>query len=124
MYGGWSSTTMFDDTWAYDPAANLWTALKPAGGPPLARALHQMVYDSSIKKCVMFGGGTSSATYDDAWLLDIAQSTWAPVTTEGEAPSARAGHAMAYDPSTDEVLLFGGSNGIETYLNDLWRLRR
>ncbi len=124
LFGGWSTTSMFDDTWAYDPAANVWTPLKPVSGEPAARALHRMVYDESIEKFVMFGGGTSTATFNDAWLFDLATDTWTPLGASGTSPSARAGLAMAYDTSGRQVLLFGGSDGIDVYLNDLWRLRR
>jgi N-acetylneuraminic acid mutarotase len=124
LFGGWSATRQFDDTWAYDPAKNSWTDLKPAGEAPTARALQQMVYDPAIKKLVLFGGGTSSATFNDAWLFDLTDRSWTPVTAAGTAPPARAGQAMVYDSSTKDILLFGGSNGIGTYFNDLWRLRR
>lgn len=124
LFGGWNTTTTFNDTWTYDPAANTWVDLEPAGGPPLARALHQMVYDSSIKKSVMFGGGNSSATFDDAWLFDLGENTWTKAAAEGDPPSARAGHSMVYDPSARAILVFGGSNGIDAYLHDLWRLSR
>ena len=124
LFGGWSATRQFDDTWAYDPAKNSWMDLKPAAESPTARALHQMIYDPATKKLVLFGGGTSSATFNDAWLFDFAERSWTPATAAGEAPSARAGHAMVYDPSAKDVLLFGGSNGIGAYFDDLWRLRR
>jgi N-acetylneuraminic acid mutarotase len=124
LFGGWSTTEQFDDTWAYDPANNSWTVLKPTGVAPTARALHQMVYDPAIKKIVLFGGGTSSATFNDTWLFDFAARSWTPATADGGPPPARAGHALVYDSSTKDILLFGGSNGLGKYFNDLWRLGR
>jgi N-acetylneuraminic acid mutarotase len=124
LFGGWSITTQYDDTWSYDPAKNSWTDLRPAGATPTVRALSQMVYDPSLKKIVLFGGGTSSATLSDTWMFDFAERSWSPAATIGDSPSARAGHALVYDSSDTAVVLFGGSDGIGAYFNDLWRLRR
>jgi N-acetylneuraminic acid mutarotase len=124
LFGGWSTTTQFNDTWAYDPAKNSWTTLDPAGVSPTARALPQMVYDPAIKKLVLFGGGTSSTTFNDTWLFDFADRLWTPARADGGPPPARAGHALVYDSSAKDVLLFGGSNGIGKFFNDLWRLAR
>ena len=124
LFGGWNTTSTFADTWTYDPVDNTWTLRKPSGAAPASRALHQMVYDPSIRKIVIFGGGTSSATYNDSWLLDLAEDTWAPAVASGGPPAARAGHAMAYDSANSQILAFGGSNGIGDYFNDMWRLTR
>jgi N-acetylneuraminic acid mutarotase len=124
LFGGWSVTTQFNDTWAYDPAQNSWAETTPSGKSPAARALSQMVYDPSIKRTVLFGGGTSSATFNDTWMFDYSERSWAPVATVGDPPSARAGHATVYVSSGTDMLLFGGSDGIGAYFNDLWRLRR
>ncbi|MCI4334642.1 MAG: PKD domain-containing protein [Thermoplasmata archaeon] len=46
---------------------------------------------------------------------------WTNVTTAvSGGPSARAGAAMAYDPSDGYVLLFGGTNSISVLLGDTW----
>ena len=39
MFGGSvaDGSKYFNDTWAYDPAANTWTELKPSGALPGAR---------------------------------------------------------------------------------------
>jgi N-acetylneuraminic acid mutarotase len=124
LFGGWSVTTQFSDTWAYDPDENAWTELTPSGTSPAARALAQMVYDPSIEKTILFGGGTSSATFNDAWMFDFAQHSWTPAATAGDPPAARAGHATVYDSSGKQMVLFGGSDGVGNYFNDLWRLRR
>ncbi len=56
MFGGWNLDTDFNDTWAYDPAANTWTELNPSGTLPPARSGHDLVYDSSRGLLIMFGG--------------------------------------------------------------------
>jgi len=124
LFGGWSTTTQFSDIWGYSPVGNAWTPLQPVGEAPAERALHQMVYDPATKSTVLFGGGTSSAVYGDTWLYDFSGRTWTQLAAGEDSPRARAGLAMAYDSSAQEVVLFGGSDGISTYFNDLWRLRR
>jgi N-acetylneuraminic acid mutarotase len=124
LFGGWSTTTQYNDTWAYDPADNSWNAIQTTGVVPAARALSQMVYDPSIKRLVLFGGGTSSATFNDLWLFDYSGRSWAPGATTGDTPSIRAGHGLVYDSSAGTIVLFGGSNGIGDYLDDLWSLHR
>ena len=70
MFGGVAKgrwLTQFDDTWAYDPVANTWAQLSPAGPAPVGRSGHVMVYDPPSGRILMFGGGgeregTSSMT--------------------------------------------------------------
>jgi N-acetylneuraminic acid mutarotase len=124
LFGGWSTTKQFADTWAYTPSTNTWALLAPAGDAPSARALHQMVYDPTVKKMVLFGGGTSSATFNDVWNYDLDDNSWAKIAVTGDQPTARAGHCLVYDSAGKELVLFGGSNGVNTYYNDLWVLRR
>ena len=37
MFGGGGEAASYNDTWAYDPAANTWTELSPPGSPPASR---------------------------------------------------------------------------------------
>ena len=124
LFGGWSTTRQFDDTWAYDPAENSWAVVQTDSGAPVARALAQLVYDPADKTLVLFAGGDSSATFADTWLFDYAGRGWMEVITTGERPAARAGHLLLYDPASGDFLLFGGSDGIGAYFDDLWRLSR
>jgi N-acetylneuraminic acid mutarotase len=123
LFGGWSTTKEFADTWAYDPVLNTWSELVPSGESPTARASHQMVYDPTVEKTVLFGGGRSTAVFNDTWSYDFASNSWTQVDLTGDAPAARTGYALAYCPAEREVLLFGGSNGIDFY-DDLWALNR
>jgi len=124
LFGGWSSTVQYGDTWAYDPAQNTWTVIQAAGRGPTARALAQMVYDPATKRMVLFGGGTSSTTLSDVWLFDYAARSWTPTAATEGGPSARAGHGLVYESSNNDLMMFGGSDGVGGYLNDLWRLQR
>ncbi len=108
----------FNDTWAYDPATNTWTEVKPSGTVPSVRSGTSMVYDPGSKKMVLFGGGDGKAVFNDTWTYDPAENRWTKLKPSG-SPSKRERFATDYDPVRRAVLLFGGE-GMEGYLNDTW----
>jgi N-acetylneuraminic acid mutarotase len=119
LFGG-SGDTDLNDTWAYDPAANIWTNLKPSGDLPSARDGHSMVYDSSTGKVILFGGSNESdPTFNDTWAYDPVGNTWTNLNPSGSLPSGRVGHSMVYDPTTGKVILFGGL-GEQGIFDDIW----
>jgi N-acetylneuraminic acid mutarotase len=124
LFGGWdwSTGTVFNDTWAYDPATNTWTDLQPAGSLPPARS-GPMVYDPVSGKVFMFGGCADAmdpSTYlNDTWVYDPAANTWTELHPTGDLPPARNGHMMVYEPDSMQVILFGGA-GASASLNDTW----
>ncbi len=74
---GGPSETPNADTWVYDPATNVWTQRSPSTAPS-ARGWHDMAYDSSIGRIVLFGGGpTRFSPTNETWLYDTANNTWA-----------------------------------------------
>jgi N-acetylneuraminic acid mutarotase len=123
LFGGWSATAEFQDTWAYDPARNTWIDLDPAGEVPTVRAMQQMVYDPRAGQQIIFGGGSGANVFDDTWQFDTTTRSWTMVRLTGNSPPARTGYAMAYDRVGDRVVLFGGFNG-SAFFNDLWFLNR
>jgi N-acetylneuraminic acid mutarotase len=123
LFGGMSATGRFGDTWAYDPVANTWTKLEPAGKPPAPRAFASLVYDNASRLLILFGGGVSLGTlFNDVWAYDGVKNTWTQLKPAGESPSARGGQSMAYDPSTRRLIMFGGLDEAGTSLNDTWAL--
>ncbi len=124
LFGGWSQTTDFGDTWIYDPGANTWTDAAPAGEGPSNRALSRMVCEASTGKMILVGGGTSgNIAMGDMWVYDPAANTWAQISPAGALPVARSGQALAYDSSKGRLFLFGGADGA-TYFNDIWTYTR
>jgi N-acetylneuraminic acid mutarotase len=114
---------VLNDTWAYDPAANTWAELKPAGTLPSTRGVHAMVYDPSTQRLIMFGGmdENTGSSINDTWAYDPTADTWTELSPSRPVPPARNSHAMVYDPSTQRIILFGGAtaNGSK-YFNDTW----
>ena len=68
---------------------------------------------SAHGQVVLFGGeGASFAILNDTWVWDGAN--WIQKSPQ-ISPSARSGHAMAYDTHHDQTVLFGGTD-----VNDTW----
>jgi len=125
------------DTWAYDPVANSWTQLPPAGTvqPPRIGG-PAMNYDPTTQRLIMFGGcdRTDTQTRDGVvvryptagtWAFDPVANTWTDLNPAGTVPPVRLEGATAYDPATQRLILFGGvNNGPAGYggfpLGDTW----
>jgi len=126
LFGGFGGDMFGDvpleDTWAYDPAANTWTRLAPAGAVPQRRGGHNMIYDSSSGRLLLFGGAGdygSQYPFDDIWAYEPMANSWTEISLSGGKPSARAYHAMAYDVASKRVVLFGGGTYSDP-LGDTW----
>jgi hypothetical protein len=93
---------------------------------PDARHSAAMAYDVDDDNVVLFGGqettGSNSGLLNDTWIWDGEDQEWQEVNLAGGAakPSARKGAAIAYDPASGHVLLFGGQDGSGGALSDTW----
>ncbi|MBI3206792.1 MAG: hypothetical protein IT377_31635 [Polyangiaceae bacterium] len=104
------------DAWTL--SGSTWSvASSPSGG----RRYHAMAHDAARGETVLFGGYNGSPI-DETWIY--ASGSWtqkcAGSCTAGvDKPSARYGHAMAYDSALQRVLLFGGNPG-SGYNSEIW----
>ena len=115
-----ASGTLYNDLRAFSPGTNAWTQVTPAGGPPGVRWDHALVYDPVNNELVLFGGrDLAGNALSDTWVLSCSAATTCTWTAGGAGPSARYGHAMAFDLATSRVVLFGGQSGA-TLLGDVW----
>jgi hypothetical protein len=96
-----------------------WVELQPSPVPS-ARCCLGMAFDAATLSTVLFGGGNGvvkpTVTYGDTWIWRKGWFKQSPVTS----PSARQGPGMAYDPTTDTVVLFGGGDTNGNALADTW----
>ncbi len=117
VFGGADSNgTPTNDTWLWN---GHWISVGCTPTIP-ARCLHAMVYDPAVGNTVLFGGLDANGLLGDTWYWDLSYGEWQQANI-GFAPSPRLGHAMAYDPVTGMVVLFGGLD--QTGLRDdtwLW----
>ena len=118
LYGGADANGPSNEIWAYDPAANKWTNLNPAGTIPEARSGASLVLDPSTGKLIMYGGIGADGQLNDTWAYDPAANTWTDLKPSGTAPDPRANQVMAWDSATGKAILFGGFTSTDT--NDTW----
>jgi hypothetical protein len=112
-----------ESTWSYH--AGNWTLLHPASQPMGYGA--GISYDSALSKVVLFGGFASSGVFFSNATWEFDNGTWSNVSAGLMShPSARVSPSIAYDPSSGQLLLFGGTgrggNGTEPTLSDTWEL--
>ena len=117
MYGGGTSYT---NAFAWN--GSNWSTIASSAKPSTGRTDSVAAFDPRTGQVVMFGGQTS-ATVGDTWTFGqdpTTALTWSRAATTG--PAGRAGSAMAYDPATGQLLLFGGyrGSGATTLLGDTW----
>jgi len=116
LFGGSVNGVATNDTWEYD--GTNWTRRTPTASPP-ARQGHAMAFDVLRNRTVLFGGTLSGVfdAYADTWEWD--GTNWVQSAT-ANSPSARRGHAMAYDTARNRTVLFGGSAPLAAPLQDTW----
>jgi hypothetical protein len=127
LFGGhqfFPTATYFNDTWSLSLSGTLaWSQIPPPDPLPSARLGMSMVYDSTRDRILVYGGGDATGTLGDAWALSLSGSpTWAQAAPTGNVPPARVAHAAVYDPSSDQMVIYGGNNG-GVRLNDSWSFR-
>jgi hypothetical protein len=71
--------------------------------------------DTTVSSAIEVSGLTTTTT------SSAVPAVWTRLVTSGATPAARSYHAMAYDPSTDRTILFGGSSMSAKY-DDTWAL--
>lgn len=96
---------LLGDLWHWDGVR--WQRIHADGPAPRAEA--SGAWDPSRRRLVVFGGySTTNGAVDrlgDTW--EFGDGRWMRVA--GDGPDPRHGAAMAYDPESREVVLFGGN---------------
>jgi hypothetical protein len=135
IFGGQNtSINNFNDVWqsvVFDDVTVHFLPVNPSGTPPAARYGHTGVYDPTNSRLMIFGGalgvGTPAPCQNDMWVLQNANGlggtpSWVQLTGSGGPPVARYGHASVYDPNTNSMIVFGGSDCASGLFNDVWVL--
>ncbi len=132
--GSWTGGQVLADTWLYSASENRWRMLDATLVPP-QRAGHAIAYVDSLGEVVVVGGGSDPVsgcsrfalvrdTEVDMWSLDVASGAWSWLSPTAP-PTDRWGHAIAYDPTSDRLVLLGGigefvSRNRAELLDDTW----
>lgn len=123
LFGGGDVFVDYNDTWAYDYRHNTWTQLNPAT-QPLPRSYGFMAYNSEQDRIVLFGGVdyTGTQIYGDTWVFNYWDQTWTLLNPQ-VSPSPRGWFGMAYSPTANLVIIFGGGTDREHFTDETWTYR-
>lgn len=134
-FGGATESQLLNDVIVLTNANGVgdgqWINLAPSGAPPPRRASHIGVYDSNTNRMTVFGGCgatiCTSALLNDVWVLANANGiggspAWTQLSPTGGPPAARAAHTAVYDPSSNRMIVFGGSTFGGITFSDVWVL--
>ena len=114
-FGGKDGSGAKDELWSLRPSNVTWTKITPQGPErPQVTWGHMSAYDTDQQLYIVFGGVVSNAFSDETWHYTPAANQWSsslgcpsgPSPPPGPAP--RWAGAMAYDPASAEVAMFGG----------------
>ncbi len=120
--------TRYDDMWTFD--GNGWTQLTPTGGTPGMRYGAQTAIDPRSNHVLLFGGlrvdsvpavppsttpGQVQVYANDMWEWD--GSAWKQLQP-AVTPPARENGRIAFDPTRNEMVMFGGYAGY--FMSDVW----
>ena len=137
IYGGWNSTTQFENFFIYDAEKNEWTDLD-ASSHDVPRWSHASIMVPALPNHLLFVFGGSSDFFEEgtprtfanlsntAQFISIAgdlkQSKWRVVDPEEpeDNPLPRENTSMVYDESNNRLLVFGGWSN--KYMNDVHEL--
>jgi hypothetical protein len=120
----------FNDVWSFDLDKDVWTQIKGNNtgrtmeGTPRPRYGQSAILDNR-GRVVVSHGFSDQGRFDDTWAFDFARGEWVNITpTSGPKPLKRCLHEMAYNPTNDQMYLFGGcSSGFGPCpQGDLWVL--
>jgi hypothetical protein len=116
LFGGESSHGLEADTWEWDGLD--WAQRMPTASPS-PRINAAMAYDVARSRLVLFGGAVQlGVVRDDTWEWDGVD--WTQKVSPLPGPPGRVGANLAYDPSRQRVVLFGGQDNVTGALNDTW----
>jgi hypothetical protein len=133
LYGGGHAGAWYNSTYALDLSGETWAEVitsvdgtVPGGAPP-RRAEPAGIYDPVGKRMVVFGGRSSTFTFqNDTYALSLdtpGSEEWTRIHPGGAgAPEPRYVSEAVYDPVDHAMILFGGGAGGPNPLNDVWSL--
>lgn len=126
VYGGWEDfrpgrpQVDSSDVWSFDPRSLVWERHAQSGATPPPRFRHAAAWDPARGEMVVFGGCCApTGWFNDVWAYDPRANSWADRTPRTGSPPYTNRVRAAWDPTRDQMLVFGGL-GHCFLKNDLW----
>lgn len=110
LWGGFTGTDENDVAmWAYDYNTDAWEVLENDEGPQQHWERHGMAYIPEVDRVLFYSGmlEDEGVLPAETWYYDYNTNTWTEVEVD-TSPPGMAMYAMAYDPATTTVVVFGG----------------
>jgi len=110
LFGGEIPHQAFaNDTWVWN--GSVWSQVFPATSPPPSFG-GRMAYDVATKQLILFGGNIfeNDTSLESSETWEWTGSDWVQLHP-ATSPPPLAEQAMAYDPATGQILMFGGLGG-------------
>jgi hypothetical protein len=86
-----------------------WNNVTPSNSPS-PRYGHTFVLDTINNRVLLFGGADlTSLASTDIWSFDLANDSWALVTTNNTPPRQRMNHSSTYDSNSKFLYIWGGT---------------
>lgn len=111
VFGGQGPSGPLNDVWALSLSGTPdWSQLTPVGSAPVARQTHAAAYDPVRNRMLVYGGNSGSTYLSDLWALNLSGTpAWFQLPAGGASPGPRYYHTLNYDPTSDRMVLLGGS---------------
>ena len=103
LFGGYDGTNYLGDTWLWDGTASKWIQATPVHQPPAVTG--PMLFPDPNGRADLFGGFDGQFYQLSMWQWN--GSDWMQLFPS-TVPFARASAAVAANPFTGEVVMFGG----------------
>ena len=104
---GFTDEGRFDDTWAFDFAANAWTEISPARRP-LRRCLHRAAYDPARDRMLLYGAAALRRRAMSARRSMGIRLGCERLTQLASGPPGREFYGVGFDSEADRMVIFGG----------------
>lgn len=118
-----------DDSWRFDVETGTWSPWTPSGDVPKSGAARRLVQVPGSKIAYVLGGYTGwdeeHETDTNIYRFDLGTSQFTKLTNADPMKAARELHAMAYDPVSDQIIVYGGVTDVpqQKVLGDTWLVK-
>lgn len=114
VYGGRDSNYYdWNDLYQYNISGETWSAVTP-NGTPSQNGRYDTTAVLYLNGMYIFGGQNGKTYSQDFMKYSIPSNTWTTLSTLGATPSNRSGHTAVVNLN-DEMVIFGGTNGINFF---------